>query len=116
MSLDAQKFDALDKLILLDAHRYPITQLALSAELDIGVEAVHKRMKRLGELVMVERFSNVGGREHTTYRVSIDGINAYRREMDRMAGAPPRMNLTVWNAARIATGAYEATHGTEAAA
>lgn len=110
-------FDTLD---LLDTLGNATTMHEFTMRLGVTERTAQRRMSPLVEagLVSVESVHDTKLGVAATYRTTTLGKRALREAYARMVGngTPPKMDLDVWNAARIASGAYEAHHGTEAAA
>lgn len=115
------RFNLLDHLHTIDADTRWINREDLAVTLGCTTEAAHSRMMRLERdgLAEIRRHERVVANTYPPpdYRLTGHGTALYRAEIARMDGvtSPPRIHLDVWNAARIAAGAYEAHHGTEAA-
>lgn len=111
--MNARNFDTLD---LLDTLGNATTLPELVMRLGVTERSVQRRIQQVVDSGLVEAAQDMEKR--MVYRPTPAGRRWYHEEMQRMAGvsAPPRQHLDVWNAARIASGAFEAHYGTEAAA
>lgn len=86
------RFDLLDHLHTIDADTRWITRDDLATTLNVGTEAVHKRMRGLEAdgLAEIQRYERSDRRDNRQppprYRVTGHGTALYRMELARMCG------------------------------
>jgi DNA-binding IclR family transcriptional regulator len=113
------QFDLIDLLYTLNIDEQPVTRADLATRLNMNPDAAYRKISRLLVQHGLAELHKSGHHDPGTYRLTNQGHEAFAaklRAMDPLPDAPPRIDLTVWNASRIASGVFEAECRTETAA